>query len=201
MIRSLPVVDGDPVSAVQLVAELRRVHVESAAYWRGYATPEFFMPSAPGIWSAADQVRHLTKSIRPVTSALGLPRVVLRLLFGRARAPSRLYTALRADYHAALALGAHAGRFAPRPLVAIDGAVAESTRARIMDHHRSAVDALCRSAERWPEASLDAIRLPHPLLGRLTVREMLAFTLYHNLHHVQVAERRRLEKADRRIGG
>ena len=191
MIRSLPVVDGDPVSTVQLVAELRRVHVESAAYWRGYATPEFFMPSAPGIWSAADQVRHLTKSIRPVTSALGLPRIVLRLLFGRARTPSRSYSVMRADYHAALALGAQAGRFAPRPLAAVDGADAEQARATIMDQHRSAVEALCETAARWPDASLDAIRLPHPLLGRLTVREMLAFTLYHNLHHVEVAERRR----------
>jgi hypothetical protein len=34
-------------------------------------------------------------------------------------------------------------------------------------------------------------RLPHPLLGKLTVREMLFFTVYHNAHHLdQVASRR-----------
>jgi hypothetical protein len=32
--------------------------------------------------------------------------------------------------------------------------------------------------------------LPHPLLGKLTVREMLFFTLYHQRHHVAVVERR-----------
>jgi hypothetical protein len=37
---------------------------------------------------------------------------------------------------------------------------------------------------------LERIRLPHPLLGRLTTREMLFFTLYHNQHHVEVAKRR-----------
>ena len=37
---------------------------------------------------------------------------------------------------------------------------------------------------RWGERALDRFRLPHPALGQLTVREMLFFTLYHNLHHV-----------------
>lgn len=194
MTRSQPVVVGDPVSAAQLVSELRRVHTESAEYWQGYPTPEFFTPPAPGIWSAADQVRHLTKSIRPVTSALRLPRIVLRLLFGRARTPSRSYSAMREDYHAALTLGAQAGRFAPRPLAAVGAAAAQSRRAGIMAQHRSAVEALCNAAARWPERALDVIRLPHPLLGRLTVREMLAFTLYHHLHHVEVAERRRAQR-------
>jgi hypothetical protein len=38
---------------------------------------------------------------------------------------------------------------------------------------------------------LDRLRLPHPGLGLLTVREMLLFTLYHNTHHVLGVERRR----------
>jgi hypothetical protein len=37
----------------------------------------------------------------------------------------------------------------------------------------------------WREADLDRYLLPHPLLGKLTLREMLHFTLYHNYHHVQ----------------
>jgi len=43
----------------------------------------------------------------------------------------------------------------------------------------------------WPESDLDRCLLPHPLLGKLTVREMIFFTLYHNLHHVQNVQRRR----------
>ena len=44
---------------------------------------------------------------------------------------------------------------------------------------------------RWNEADLDSTRLPHPLMGRMTVREVLHFTVYHNLHHVHAAARRR----------
>lgn len=40
------------------------------------------------------------------------------------------------------------------------------------------------------EADLEACRLPHPLLGKLTVREMLLFTLDHEVHHVANVARR-----------
>jgi hypothetical protein len=42
---------------------------------------------------------------------------------------------------------------------------------------------LASSIGRWREEDLDYYRLPHPLLGKLTVREMLFFTVYHNYHH------------------
>ena len=36
----------------------------------------------------------------------------------------------------------------------------------------------------WRDTDLDKYFLPHPLLGKLTIREMLFFTLYHDRHHV-----------------
>ncbi|MCI0695857.1 DinB family protein [candidate division KSB1 bacterium] len=36
----------------------------------------------------------------------------------------------------------------------------------------------------WNEERLDKYLLPHPILGKLTIREMLFFTLYHDIHHV-----------------
>ena len=42
----------------------------------------------------------------------------------------------------------------------------------------------------WSERALDRYRLPHPLLGRLTVREMLLFTLYHSVHHFSLVSTR-----------
>jgi uncharacterized damage-inducible protein DinB len=39
--------------------------------------------------------------------------------------------------------------------------------------------------DKWDEDGLDGFALPHPAIGRLTVREMLFFTLYHNGHHLE----------------
>ncbi|MFD1732536.1 hypothetical protein ACFSC4_17950 [Deinococcus malanensis] len=37
----------------------------------------------------------------------------------------------------------------------------------------------------WPDHELDARSMPHPVLDMLTVREMLYFTIEHNLHHLR----------------
>jgi len=50
-------------------------------------------------------------------------------------------------------------------------------------------DKLCRKTMKHSEAALDKYILPHPLLGKLTLREMLYFTAYHVAHHKQLVEK------------
>lgn len=106
--------------------------------------------------------------------------------FRRRRGPMRRCGGF---YRAALARGGTAGRFAPSSRPSSPDADAE--RARIMTFHEAAVDELRAALSSWAEPALDRCRLPHPLMGRLTVREMLLFTLYHNSHHVEHVRRRR----------
>jgi uncharacterized damage-inducible protein DinB len=42
----------------------------------------------------------------------------------------------------------------------------------------------------WSEQNLETLQLPHPLLGKLTAREILFFTIYHNHHHIAGAQSR-----------
>ncbi|WP_145979260.1 DinB family protein [Gemmatimonas phototrophica] len=179
--------DSARSSGSDIRTALHALHRESVAYWDALNTATFLAPIGTA-WSPAENVRHLTKSMRAVTQGLQLPRVVLLVAFGRATAPSRPYAAVREVYRARLAQGASAGRFAPRPHAAPSNP--EDARARTMAAHAAAVASLCDAVERWPERALDARRLPHPLLGRLTVREMLFFTLYHNRHHLENVQRR-----------
>ena len=189
--RGVPDVRGLPATGSDTIAELRRVHSASMEYWSRYSTADFFRRPAPEVWAPADQVRHLNKALKAITQGLSVPRPVLRLLFGRADRASRPFDALRADYRAVLAAGGRAGRrFAPRPLATAEQS--EAHRVRLMAMHERAVSTLCDVLGRWSEQALDAYRLPHPLLGNLTAREMALFALYHNVHHVHVAERRRV---------
>lgn len=131
--------------------------------------------AAPGKWSPAQQADHLVKSVRPVTMAFGLPRFVIPLLFGRADRPSRSYDEVVSRYKGKLA----AGGVAPSPFVP---GMAKRVRVtcRRLD---STVQRLSRRAGRFSETQLDALVLPHPLMGKLTLREMLYFTAYHAQHH------------------
>lgn len=192
----VPTFTGNAWAAPDIAAEARRIHADSATYWAAYPAAAFWRRPSPDVWAPVDQVRHLTKSIRAVNRGLALPRPVLALFFGLARGGPRSFSALRERYREVLAKGGGAGGYAPRRLSEADAT--ETRRVEIMAEHAAVVDRFSSAIAAWPERSLDRYRLPHPLLGKLTVREMALFTLLHNVHHVAVAERRRFELAEDR---
>lgn len=179
--------DINPSLASEIVIALSEVLDNSERYWDAMDTATFLAPIGDA-WSPADNVRHLTKSVRAVTMGLTAPKLFLWIRFGRHRGASRRYDEIREIYQARLARGASAGAFAPSPRAITDDPDAERTR--IMAEHATAIDALTDAIGRWSEEALDGYQMPHPLLGKLSVREMLFFTLYHNQHHVAVVQRR-----------
>lgn len=136
-----------------------------------------FTASPYGKWSAGQQLDHLIKSSKPVCSALSLPRLVLRY-FGTARTPSMSYDSLVKNYQQVLAAGATATS-AYQPSV-----VYLAQRAALLQLFEEQKTKLLQQLQSWTEQDLDKYRLPHPLLGKITVREMLYFTAYHNEHHL-----------------
>ena len=49
---------------------------------------------------------------------------------------------------------------------------------------------LIAKIEKQTESDLDKYILPHPLLGKVTLREMLYFTIHHNEHHLELLRNR-----------
>ena len=49
---------------------------------------------------------------------------------------------------------------------------------------------LISKIEKQNEKDLDVYILPHPLLGKVTLREMLYFTIHHNEHHLESLKNR-----------
>lgn len=179
-----------PWTGAEIVAGLRRVHDESVRYWMvAYRDAEFFRRSAPDVWAAVDQVRHLTKSLRAINRGFEMPRLLLALRFGVAMRPSRDYHAMRRAYEERLPRVPRRNPFAPRALDAHEQT--PEGRARVMQQHAVEVERLCRAIGRYPEWSLDRLRARHPLLKLITMRELAMFALMHNVHHVRIAERRR----------
>ena len=158
----------------------------SLGYWRGFDTAAFFGRIGES-WSPAETVRHLLKSNRPVVKALSMPRIALFFMFGRAKRPSMTYDQLVTRYRQLLSEGGQAGRFAPSRREEAD---LDAWRLAILEDYARVGRELRAAIARWPDARLDRFQLPHPLLGKLTVREMLFFTLYHQRHHVGVVEGR-----------
>lgn len=136
-----------------------------------------FLLAAEGKWSAGKQLDHLIKSVAPVNMAMGLPNFIPALLFGKANRPSKSYEDLVAKYQSKLSAGGKApAKFEP-PFIPFEA------KTKLIDRLKNLVKALCKKINRCSEEGLDKNILPHPLLGKLTLREMLYFTGYHATHH------------------
>lgn len=184
---------SEPSTKNEILRDLAAVHDWSAEYWQSFNRAEFFAPLGDA-WSPADNVRHLIKSNWPVAQALKIPKLFLLLRFGFTRRPSRSYSAIKATYYEALDSGLKAGRFGASSIPP-DQQTDERREQELAKLSQTFSD-LSAAVQGWSEKALDRLRLPHPGLGLLTVREMLLFTLYHNTHHVLGVDRRRSPLSD-----
>ncbi|MES2003653.1 MAG: DinB family protein [Bacteroidota bacterium] len=136
-----------------------------------------------GKWTAIQQLDHIVRSVKPVNMAFGLPKFILQWRFGTANRPSKSYEQLIEKYQGKLQEGGRAsGQFVPP-------AIGAESKQGLLNQLSDLVNSLARKTENISEASLDKYILPHPLLGKLTLREMLYFTAYHVQHHQALVEK------------
>jgi len=136
-------------------------------------------------WSSSENVDHLIRSHKPITMALRLPKITLQTLFGKPEKASMSYEELCQRYRDEIAKGAQAsGRFLPNQEAPNENA--ENKKKELLEQLSKASAELITTAEKWKESELDQYQLPHPVVGKITVREMLYFTLYHNLRHASL---------------
>ncbi len=166
----------------RLQTELMAAYERFTAYVHSLNT-EQLERSRKGKWSSVQHIHHIHRSVRPVALALLVPKWFLRWRIGKPNRPSRTYDELVARYKEKLAAGGAApAAFVPPQL---DAAIAVPLSRKV---HQE-VERLRHRLERWSEAELDSTLLPHPLLGKVTVREMVYFTIYHVRHHQALVER------------
>jgi len=128
-------------------------------------------------WTAGQQLDHIYRSVKPLKMALGLPKFVPRLLFGKANRPSKDYDNLVKKYVTKLESNYKVSKqFLPR-------SIAFEEQKLLKNKLLQTIKTLCNYLNKYTESELDHYILPHPLLGKLTLREMLYFTMYHVEHH------------------
>lgn len=134
-------------------------------------------------WSAGQHADHIVRSVSPVVMAFGLPRFVPKLMFGKSKRPSRTFEGLVEKYNVKLAKGGKAsGRFVPKE-------ISLQQKPFLPKQIMYYTNELCKQVEKMSDHELENLLLPHPLLGKLTFKEMLYFTAYHVEHHSNILKR------------
>jgi hypothetical protein len=158
---------------------LRRAVAEFNQLVEGLSTEDFERPFGPK-WSAGQDLRHVVRTLRAVDLAFSLPLPVLRLLFGKPNRKGRSEAELREKYRKALGKGFQA------PWIYRPGKVGVGARASLTARHVRIAERLCRKVETLQDDQLDGYLLPHPAMGKCTLREMVVFSFLHTEHHTRL---------------
>ena len=132
-------------------------------------------------WSAAENIQHLIISTKMTALAYRLPKFIVRLVGGKPNRPSLTYEELKDKYYKKLADGGRAsGVFVPKPIEIKYG------KQKLMDNWQKSTAGFIKAlAKNRTEKDFDNYLAKHPLLGRITLRELCYFTIFHTEHHLE----------------
>jgi hypothetical protein len=143
---------------------------------------EDLIQSQDNKWNPSQQLEHVYLCLRPVKLALSLPNIIPAILFGKSKKGSRTYESLVEAYQLKLKNGGKSpSMYKPKK------SVRDVDKLKIALMHL--VNDISNKLSQFQENDLDGFLLPHPLLGKLTARELIFFALYHVGHHQKQIEK------------
>ena len=134
----------------------------------------FFKELEAGKWSAAQNEYHLFLSVKPLVGLFSKPEVMLTN-WGKCTRASMSYKELVALYEKMI-----------RNIIvpaSVNPASVEGTKTDVINNLNAINQKFVEKAAAFTEEELDTYQIPHPVMGLLTVREFLYFTLHHTQHH------------------
>ena len=133
-------------------------------------------------WSAGQQLKHIVLCVNPLVQVFGIPNTMIQQSFGTTEKPGRTYDKLLADYLELLNQGGKA------PNKYVPEIVSENEKLELLKTLPKLIEKLNTEIDVFTEKELDTLRIPHPLLGNISLREMLYNAIYHVEHHQKLTE-------------
>ena len=177
---------------MQRILDKEQILRESAAIFRQMTDfcievpNDIFFKEPPGKWSIAQNLAHLIISLKTTVAAYALPKFIVRLIGGRPHRQSRSYDELVDQYQQQLAAGGKAsGRFVPTRIHP------SRTREHMLHKWLKVTEEYLEAIRKnWATEQFDLYIVKHPLLGKITLRELCYFTIYHARHHLEIMKSR-----------
>ena len=131
-------------------------------------------------WSAGQDLVHLIKVLKIVNIGFTLPKPLLHLMYGVNKNETRSFELLKTLYKNALEGGAKS------PTIYIPKPVLFESKNHLIQKHQQLNEAFIDKMNQHSDNALDRYRLPHPILGKVTLRELASFTSFHTKHHLEL---------------
>lgn len=133
-------------------------------------------------WTVGQHILHLVDVMKLLNKALGYPKFVLRYKFGKSNRLSRSYDAIVKRYCEKLALHQEKAKSFNKDLRIPRIAERQKLLATLQFENKK----LQARVRHWKNKELDTLLIPHPLMGKMTVREIIMWTAYHTAQHTTI---------------
>jgi len=132
-------------------------------------------------WTTGQQALHLLQSIAALNNAMSYPKFILKYKFGKANREVRDFETVVKRYHERLK-EVSGGTFGPSRNMKIPKL---KDKSYLLDRLQTENKKLQYKTKKWTDEQLDSYILPHPLMGKMPVRELIMWTTYHIEHHTK----------------
>ncbi|AWV97797.1 DinB family protein [Arcticibacterium luteifluviistationis] len=171
------------MNKIEIKKELEKA-VDSVITDLDNLSKEEFYLQKNGKWSAAQNMAHLTLGAKVFRKALRAPKLALIFKFGINLKAQRNTEWIEETYGTS-EFPAVTG-FEPRMH---ENSSLEFEKEQFLKVHAELIQLL----DNWTEWQLNTLRLPQLILGKLSIREMCLFFIFHIKHH-QKAIRKSIDK-------
>lgn len=138
-----------------------------------------FEKKSSGGWSVLMHLEHLIISTKAVNRGLALPKFIFPFITGKLKRPPYSYNELVEKYTQKLSLGAKAsGSYIPKN-------ISISKKEHLILCFKNEQNRLLANLKNWSIADLEKHVMPHPIIGKISAKEMVFFTIYHVEHHTK----------------
>jgi len=163
----------------EIIAELIDEKHRNLIKWLKDQPEEAWTQGPEGIWTTGQHALHLLQSIKPLNYALSLPKMVLRYKFGKANRDVRDFEAIKQRYNERLE-GSKGKTYKGSQNMKIPQL---SDKDYILNRLQTESKKLQFKTKKIRDKHLDTLILPHPLMGKMPIREIIMWTAYHVEHH------------------
>jgi hypothetical protein len=134
-----------------------------------------------GKWTTGQHALHLLQSIKTLNNALSLPKFILTYKYGKSNRPVRDFETVTNRYRERLA-DVNGKTFKPSRNMKVPKI---KEKHYLLDRIQAENKKLQYKTKKWKDKDFDTYILPHPLMGKMPVREIVMWTSYHVNHHLE----------------
>ena len=135
-----------------------------------------------GKWTTGQQIQHLADSLQLLNNALSYPRFFLKYKFGLCNRATRNYETVAKNYQQKLEenqdIAALFNSKLKEPIL--------KNRERLINRLQIQNKKLQYKVRKVSDLNLDTLVIPHPLMGKMTLREIIMWTSHHTEHHTNI---------------